>query len=170
MVRYVHNISMNDHYKFLSIHIHIRNKYHTENQIGIMSQISIRKRELRRALNGNRFQSLFGSRPRCLAPIRITYAHRSHHFPPENLFEYSKEIWGTFKMLNAWQSMSILCKVWAVQDLWHVPFLWHISGDTRHIWQIYGSFPSWLCWQNIKEEQHNSYKKSFHTHKTQNWA
>ena len=101
MVRYVHNISMNDHYKFLSIHIHIRNKYHTENQIGIMSQISIRKRELRRALNGNRFQSLFGSRPRCLAPSRITYAHRSHHFPPENLFEYSKDIWGTFKMLNA---------------------------------------------------------------------
>ena len=131
MVRYVHNISMNDHYKFLSIHIHVRNKYHTENQIGIMSQISIRKRELRRALNGTRFQSLFGSRPRCLAPIRITYAHRSHHFPPENLFEYSKEIWGTFKMLNAWQSMSILCKASGrIYDLFHFCGTYLVIADT----------------------------------------
>ena len=37
------------------------------------------------------------------------------------------------------------------ENLWLVPFLWHVSGDSRHIWQIYGSFPSWLCWQNIKE-------------------
>ena len=50
----------------------------------------------------------------------------------------------------------------SLENLWLAPFLWHVSGDSRHIWQIYGSFPSWLCWQNIKERQHNSHWK-WHT-------
>ena len=81
MIWYVHNISMNDHYKFWSIHIHTQNiiKYYIWRTFsGIRKKIAHRERE---GLNGIRFESLFGVRPRSLAQIAgITYARRSPRF------------------------------------------------------------------------------------------
>ena len=96
MVRYVHNISMNDRYKFSSIHIHMHIiKYKTFHRL--VRKLN-RWRGLRRALNGIRFETLFGSRPRCLAPIRITYAQRSPTSHPNLLFVqiFGTEIFGIF--------------------------------------------------------------------------
>ena len=80
MIWYVHNISMNDHYKFWSIHIHTQNiiDYLWWTFSGIRKKIAHRERE---GLNGIRFESLFGVRPRSLAQIAgITYARRSPRF------------------------------------------------------------------------------------------
>ena len=80
MIWYVHNISMNDHYKFWSIHIHTQNiiEYLWWTFSGIRKKIAHGERE---GLNGIRFESLFGVRPRSLAQIAgITYARRSPRF------------------------------------------------------------------------------------------
>ena len=47
MVRYVHNISMNDRYKTLSIHIHMCTKYYIYQQVSNISQISKKIAQIR---------------------------------------------------------------------------------------------------------------------------
>ena len=84
MIWYVHNISMNDHYKFWSIHIHTQNiiKYYIWWTFsGIRKKLRLEREREREGLNGIRFESLFGVRPRSLAQIAgITYARRSPRF------------------------------------------------------------------------------------------